>query len=184
MRTFACVIFILLQPFAVLPQKPIDHGGKIETKYDGFSFETVMRLQRMKVNCTGFKGNFQDYCVSMDVTLHCPGIQVSHVRSVTLQLIFETGNWNEAHPPDQRELSIVSDTKTLRLGKMRLIPKANAVLQEKTIETLEATLSYDVFKKIAQSESLKMQVGRSAFELRDKNLAALRDLDNRVIKTQ
>ena len=58
---------------AAIAPEPVKHGGKIETKYDGFNYETVMRLRKMKVNCDGFKDKFKDACVSIEVTLHCPG---------------------------------------------------------------------------------------------------------------
>ena len=74
-----CVLLILVQALVVLPQKPINHGGKIESRYDGVAFETVMRLRKMKVDCEGFKDNFKDGCVSIDVALHCPGAQVRYV---------------------------------------------------------------------------------------------------------
>ena len=176
------VLLILVQALVVLPQKPINHGGKIESRYDGVAFETVMRLRKMKVDCGAFKDNFKDGCVSIDVALHCPGAQVSYVGSVTLQLIFETKSWNQAHGPNQRELSIVADAQTLKVGRMRLVPKGDTVMEEKMIETLEATLPYVAFKKIVQSQSIELQVGPSTVELREKNLAALRDLDNRVVK--
>ena len=177
-----CVLLILVQALVVLPQKPINHGGKIESRYDGVEYETVMRLRKMKVGCGGFKDNFKDGCVSIDVALHCPGTQVSHVGSVTLQLIFETKSWDQSHAPNQRELSIVADAETLKVGRMRLVPKGDTVMQETMTETLEATLPYDVFKKIAQSQSIEFQVGPSTVELREKNLLALRDLDSRVVK--
>jgi hypothetical protein len=182
--TLLCGVILFLQSTTVVPQNPINHGGKIETKYDGFAFETVMRLQKMKVNCNGFKGNFKDYCVSIDVALHCPGIQLNHVKNVTLQLLFETRSWDEPHPANQRELSVVADTVTLRLGKMRLIRRPNAVMQETMVETLEATIPYDVFKRLAQSQSIEFQVGNDKVGLSDKNLAALRDLNNRVLQSQ
>ena len=178
----ACLI-ILGQALVVLPQKPINHGGKIETKYDGVAFETVLRLRKMKVNCGGFKDNFtKDGCVSIDVILHCPGTQVSHVGSVSLQVIFDTKSWDQSHAPNQRELTVVVDAETLKLGKMRLVPKGDTVMQETMTETLETTLPYDTFKKIAQSQSIELQVGPSLIGLKDKNLAALRDLDSRIIK--
>ena len=49
------------------------------------------------------------------------------------------------------------------------------------VETLEATIPYAAFKKIALSQSVQMQVGASMFELREKNRLALKDLDSRVI---
>jgi hypothetical protein len=52
------------------------------------------------------------------------------------------------------------------------------------VETLETTLPYSVFKKLAQSKSLEFQVGNDKVELNEKNLAALRDLDSRVLKSQ
>jgi hypothetical protein len=78
----------------------------------------------------------------------------------------------------------MTDTETLRLGKMRLIRRPNAVLQEKMVETLETNLPYNVFKKLARSQSIEFQVGNDKVELNEKNLAALRDLDNRVLKSQ
>lgn len=180
----ACGFVILFHSLVVLPQKPINHGGKIETKYDGFAFETVLKLRKMKVSCDGFKGNFKDGCVSIEVALHCPGTQVSHVGTVSLQLIFETADWNHAHGPNQRELLLVADAETVHLGKMRLVPSQTSEWGEKMVETLEATMSYDVFKKMIASQSIEMQVGPSTVALRDKNLAALRDLDYRVIATK
>src|SRR5690348_10157903 len=49
-----CVL-ALVHPTAILSQvqsgapaaqKPVNHGGKIESKYDGFNHETVLRLQK------------------------------------------------------------------------------------------------------------------------------------------
>jgi hypothetical protein len=179
--TAACLI-ILAQALVVLPQKPINHGGKIESRYDGVAFETVLRLRKMKVDCGGFKDNFKDGCVSIDVALHCPGTQVSHVGSVTLQVIFDTKSWDQSHAPNQRELSVIADAETVSLGRMRLVPRGDTVMQETMTETLEATLPYDVFKKIAQAQSIELQVGPSTVTLKEKNLAALRDLNSRVIR--
>src|ERR1700730_4690940 len=53
-----------------------DHGGVIESKYDGFSQETVLTLRKMRVTCAGAKRNFKDACVSVVVSLHCPGMQL------------------------------------------------------------------------------------------------------------
>ena len=55
-----CCAVLLLQPGGARPQDQlVKHGGKIETKYDGFNYETVMRLRRMKVNCDGIKDKFK-----------------------------------------------------------------------------------------------------------------------------
>lgn len=180
----ACVAIVLVNSAIALPQKPINHGGKIETRYDGFTFETIMKLRKMKVSCDGFKDNFKEGCVSIEVALHCPGTQVSHVGSVKVQLIFETANWNQAHGPNQRELSLVTDSETVRLGRMQLIPTQTSEWSEKMVETLEATIPYEAFKKMVTSQSVEMQVGGSTVALREKNLLALRDLDSRVIATK
>jgi hypothetical protein len=180
--TIVCGALITLNAVAALPQEPIKHGGKIETKYDGFAFETVMRLRKMKVTCAGFKGNFKNGCVSIDVALHCPGTQISHVGKVTLQLIFELKDWGELHAFDQRDLSLVADTETMRLGRMRRVATGDTFVHATTTETLEASLTYDVFKKMVAAQSIEMQVGPSKIELREKNLAALRDLNSRVVK--
>jgi hypothetical protein len=47
-------------------------------------------------------------------------------------------------------------------------------------EVLEVTMPYAVFTQIARAQAVEMKVGKSEFELRPQNLAALRDLNNRV----
>jgi hypothetical protein len=195
MLVFGCSLVLLFGSAGAVPQglpmssaalasdEIINHGGKIETKYDGFNHETVMRLRKMKVTCTGFKDSFKDGCVSIDVTLHCPGVQLNYVGSVTLQLVFETKDWSQAHPWDQRELSVVTDGSTLRFGRMTLVPKGDTLMAETMVETLEVTFPYKFFKKIALSQSVEIQLGKSIVELREKNRVALRDLNSRVMST-
>lgn len=178
-----CSAVLLFQPAGALPQepKPINHGGKIETKYDGFNYETIMRLRKMKVSCDGFKDKFKDACVSIEVALHCPGTQLHYVRHVTLQVVFENKDWVHLHPPDQRDLTIVTDTETLRLGKMSPVTKGQTGTWDTKVETLELQIPYAMFKKIAMSQTAQIQVGKSAVELREKNMLALKDLNSRVI---
>jgi len=178
-----CAAVLIFQPAGARPQSPeaVKHGGKIETRYDGFNFETVMRLNRMKVSCDGFKDKFKDACVSIEVTLHCPGTQINYVRHVTLQVVFENKDWVHFHGPDQRDLAIVTDTETLRLGRMSPVSKGEPGNWETKVEVLEAKIPYDAFKKMASAQSVEIQVGRSAVELREKNRLALKDLNSRVI---
>jgi hypothetical protein len=181
----SCAAVLVFQPAGAKPQstqtQPVKHGGKIETRYDGFNYETVMRLRKMKVNCDGFKDKFKDACVSIEVLLHCPGTQVNYVRDVTLQVVFENKDWVHIHAPDQRDLAILTDTETLRLGRMSPVRKDQPGTWDTKIEVLEAKMPYAVFKKMATSQSVEIQVGRDALELRANNIAALRDLDSRVI---
>ena len=182
----SCAAVLVFQPAGAKPQTPqspaalVKHGGKIETRYDGFNYETVMRLRKMKVNCDGFKDKFKDACVSIEVLLHCPGTQVNYVKQVTLQVVFENKDWVHLHPPDQRELTLVTDTETLRIGRMSPVSRDQPGWDTK-IEILEAKMPYAVFKKMAMAQSVEIQVGRDAVELRDKNIAALKDLNTRVI---
>lgn len=180
----SCSAMLLLQPAGAKPQgqQPVRHGGKIETKYDGFNYETTIRLRKMKVSCDGFKDKFKDACVSLEITLHCPGTQLNYVRHVTIQVVFENKDWVHLHGPDQRELMVVTDTETMRLGRMSPVSATPGTWDTK-VETLEAKIPYATFKKMAQAQSVGIQVGQSAVELREKNLAALRDLDSRVITT-
>lgn len=178
-----CAAILFFQPAAARPQsqQPINHGGRIETKYDGFNYETVMRLLKMKVSCDGFKDKFKDACVSIEVALHCPGTQVNYVRHVTLQVVFENKDWVHFHAPDQRELSVVVDTETLQLGRMTPVSKGRPGTWDTKVEVLEATIPYATFKKIALAQAVGIQVGRDSVTLREKNLAALKDLNSRVI---
>ena len=184
----SCAAVLVFQPAGAKPQspqspsQPAKHGGKIETKYDGFNYETVMRLRKMKVNCDGFKDQFKDACVSIEVMLHCPGTQVNYVKQVTLQVVFENKDWVHFHAPDQRDLTLVTDTETLRIGRMSPVSKDTPGTWDTKIEILEAKMPYAVFKKMATSQSVGIQVGRDAVELREKNIAALKDLNSRVIQ--
>ena len=180
----ACALVLLAQPAGAMPQsspEPVKHGAKIETRYDGFNYETVMRLRKMKVNCDGLKETFQDACVSIEVALHCPGTQVNYVRDVTLQVVFENKDWVHFHPPNQRDLKVVTDSETLQLGRMTPVSTSRPGTWDTKIEVLEAKIPYAAFKKIALSQSVGIQVGNDALELREKNRAALKDLNNRVI---
>ncbi len=177
-----CLTLTCLQPAALQALPPVsDHGGNIESKYDGFNHETIITLKKMKVTCAGTKGNFKDACVSVVASLYCPGIQLDYVRYARLQLIFQTKDWDQRHPVDQRELSVVADGETIRLGRMMLASQSTDVLMT---EVLEAMVPYKTFKQIAYAQVVEMQVGKSKFELREKNLLAFRDLNNRVMAKQ
>lgn len=168
------------QPFSgevVFASQPEEHGGQITSRYDGFNHETVVTLKKMKVTCAGKRGNFKNACVSIVAVLHCPGIQLDYVRHATLQLVFETKDWDQRHPLDQRELSVVANAETLHLGRMELLAQKFSTL---TSETLQIKVPYATFRKMALAETVELQVGASRFELREKNLDALRDLNNRV----
>lgn len=157
-------------------QTAVDHGGKIESKYDGFTHETVMTLKKMKVTCAG-KNVWKDVCVSLSASLHCPGKQLDYVRNAKLSLIFETKDWGRRHSPEDRDLTVATDSETLRLGRMTLVSQN---VDDFMTEVLETTLPYDTFRKIAKSQLVEMRVGKDTFELREKNLEAFRDLNNRV----
>jgi hypothetical protein len=164
---------------------PVNHGGKIETRYDGVVRETVVALKRMPVTCQSAKGlqsSLKGVCVSLEAVLHCPGRQLDYVRNATLQLTFETKDWDRRHPLDQRDLTVVADGETIRLGRMRLASQGVGEGWDNTDskEVLEADIPYDAFKKIAFATYVELSVGRTAFDLREKNLAALRDMNNRV----
>jgi hypothetical protein len=47
-------------------------------------------------------------------------------------------------------------------------------------ETLGIEFPYETFKKMAAAQFVEMQVGPTRFMLRNKNLDAFRDLNNRV----
>lgn len=179
----SCAAVLVLLPAAALSQdqETVKHGGKIETKYDGFKYETVMRLKKMKVSCDGFKDKFKDACVSIEIMLHCPGTQLNYVKHVTVQVMFENKDWVHFHAPDQRDLSVVTDTETLRLGRMENASNRTPGSWDTKSETLEIKIPYAAFKKIASSQTIEIQVGRDAVQLREKNVAALKDLDSRVL---
>jgi hypothetical protein len=175
-------LVLLFHPHATQAQSKPKHGGKIESRYDGFNYETLARLHKMKVSCDGVGDIFQkDACVSIDVTLRFPGSQLNYVRNVTLQVIFENKDWVRIHPLEQRDLSISTDSETFRLGRMNLITNKKPGQWDTKIEVLEATIPYETFKKIALAMQVEIKVGPGAVILRENNVAALRDLNSRVI---
>jgi hypothetical protein len=162
-----------------------DHGGKIETKYNGFDHEMVVTLQKMRVTCGAAKGMqsaLKDTCVSLLASLHCPGKQLDYVRQVRLQLIFETKDWTKRHALDERDLIVVADGERLTLGTMKLVNQDvnTSQLVDVMKEVLEVSLPYQTFQKIARAQVVEMKVGKTMFELGENNIAALRDLNNRV----
>jgi hypothetical protein len=163
----------------------LDHGGKIETKYDGFSHETVVTLKKMRITCGGAKGlqsTLEQTCVSLVASLHCPGKQLDYVRYAKLQLVFETKDWDKRHPLDERELFVVADGQRLRLGRMALATQN--VASDRGIdvmkEVLEVSVPYQTFNTIALAQTVEIKVGKTVFALQEKNLDALRDLNIRV----
>lgn len=165
--------------------EPVKHGGKIELRYDGVARETVVALRPMAVTCgsrKGAAGITSGVCVNLAVSLHCPGQQLDFVRHARLQLIFETKDWDQRHPPDQRELSAVADGETIPLGRLRLVSQdtGEGWLNNRMKEILEISVPYAAFEKLARAQFVELAVGRASFGLRDKNVAALRDLNSRV----
>ena len=165
------------------PQTP-EHGGVIESKYDGFNSETVVTLKKMKVSCGGksIKNTLKGSCVSLVASLHCPGSQLNYVRYAKLQLVFETKDWDKRHPLGERDLVAIADGERVKLGTMKLVNQDIDSVQfvDFMRELLEVSVTYQQFMKLAQAQSVEMQVGKTQFELRDKNLLALKDLNNRV----
>ena len=164
---------------------PLDHGGKIETNYDGFARETVVELKRMIVTCEAVRGlqsTLKGVCVSLRATLHCPGKQLDYVRRATLRLTFESKNWDARHPLGERELTAVADGETVRLGRMSLVSQgvSESWFAEDTKESLEVSVPYEAFLKLARAAHVEMSVGKTSFTLREKNIAAMRDMNNRV----
>jgi len=197
-----CLCLLLLQSASLLPKSlnpslaksasvsepnpsTLDHGGKIETKYDGFNYETVVTLKKMRVTCGGAKGlqsTLNQTCVSLVASLHCPGKQLDYVRYAKLQLIFETKDWDKRHPLDERELFVVADGQRLKLGRMGLVTQNVAGDRGLDVmkEVLEVLVAYKTFDTIAGAKMVEFKVGKSVFELQEKNLDALRDLNIRV----
>ena len=146
-----------LRTSLVLP----DHGGKIETKYDGFNHETAVTLQKMRVTCGD--GALKEACVGLLASLHCPGQQLDYVRYARLQLIFETKDWTKRHPLDERALIVVADGERLALGTMNLVKQDldTSQLIEVMKEVLEVSLPYEKFQKIARAQAVEMIVGKT-----------------------
>lgn len=163
----------------------LDHGGKIETKYDGFNHETVVTLKKMRITCGGAKGMqsaLKQTCISLAASLHCPGVQLDYVRYAKLQLIFETKDWDKRHPLEERELLVVADGERLKLGRMVLVTAdlAGDRLIDVMREVLEVSVPYATFDKIARGQVVEIKVGKTTFALQEKNVAALNDLTIRV----
>jgi hypothetical protein len=162
-----------------------DDEGEIETRYDGFADETIVTLKKMRVTCSGGKGmksTVKNTCISLEASLHCAGLQLGKVRYVQFRFIFESKDWDQRHALDERALVIVADNERISLGNMKLASQGVTTSQLVDVmrEVLEATFPYKTFDRIAQAQIVEVKVGPSTFELRDKNVLALKDLNNRV----
>ena len=165
---------------------PLNHGGKIETAYDGFARETVVSLKRMSVTCEagrGMESRFKNLCIRLEAVLHCPGKQLEYVRRATLRLTFEAKDWDARHSPNERQLSAVADGETIQLGTLRLVKQeaGEGWFDNRMKEVLELSVPYAAFERLARAQFVELAVGRTSFALRDKNVAALRDLNSRVL---
>ena len=171
------------QQTAVAPL-PLEHGGKIETNYDGFAHETVVALRKMRVACANAEGSgdLKNVCVSLQAALHCPGKQTDYVRRATIRITFESKSWDRRHDANERGLSAVADGETIRLGRMTPVSNevSDGLASEHMRETLEASVPYAAFLKLARASYVEFSVGRTTFALSVKNVAALRDMNNRV----
>jgi hypothetical protein len=105
------------------------------------------------------------------------------VRNVTVQIMFENKDWVHFHPPEQRDLAVLVETETLKLGRMQTVSASTPGKWDTKVEILETTIPYATFKKIALAQAVEIQVGHDRFELREKNRMALRDLTSRVIES-
>jgi hypothetical protein len=162
-----------------------EYDPKIQTRYDGFNHETVVTLSKTNITCGGAKGmqsTLKETCVSLVASLHCPGVQLDYVRYATLQLIFESKDWDRRHPLGERDLFVVADGDQLKLGTMTLARQGVDMNQLIDVmrEVLEVSLPYQNFKKIALAQTVEMKVGKTIFELQEQDVAALRELNNRV----
>lgn len=162
-----------------------EHDVKIDTKYDGFNHETIVTLRKTNITCGGGKGmqsTLKETCVSLVASLHCPGVQLDYVRYATVQLIFESKDWDRRHPLGERDLFVVANEEQLKLGAMTLSRQSVDMNQLIDVmrEVLEVSVPYQTFKKIALAQTVEMKVGKTMFELDEKDIAALRELNNRV----
>lgn len=73
-----------------------------------------------------------------------------------MQIIFQADDWDQRHSLSQRDLSIVADGVTYRVGRMTLAGLSTDTLMT---ETLEVTLSYATFVKIAKAEVVENESG-------------------------
>ena len=167
------------------PTRLPEYDANIETRYDGFNHETIVTLRKTKITCGGGKGmesTLKETCVSIVASLHCPGVQLDYVRYAKLQLVFETKDWDRRHPLGDRDLFVVADGEQLKLGTMTLGRQGVDLNQLIDVmrEVLEVSLPYQTFKKIALAQTVEMKVGKTRFELEEKDIAALRELNNRV----
>jgi hypothetical protein len=109
-------------------------------------------------------------------------VQLDYVRYAKLQLIFESKDWDRRHPLDERDLAVVADGEQFKLGTMALVKHGvdSTQLIDVMREVLDVSVPYQTFNKMARAQIVEMKVGKTMFELRESNIAALRDLNNRV----
>ena len=77
---------------------------------------------------------------------------------------------------------VVSVPAAYSLGRMNLLSQGvgEGWLAEDSKERLEISIPYETFLQLARASYVEFSVGKTTFALRDKNIAALRDMNNRV----
>ena len=167
------------------PTVTVPAGTQVAILLSAGSLTFGLMPKSMTVTCDrvkGAQGVIRGVCVNLSASLHCPGKQLDYVRYVRLRLAFEAKNWDNRHPLGERVLSAVADGETLKLGEMKLVKQdiGEGWFEERMKEVLEVAVPYATFEKLARAEFVELSVGKTAFALREKNVAALRDLNNRV----
>jgi hypothetical protein len=150
-----------------IPRGPFKHGFQVETKYDKFRDQTKITLD-CKVY---YKGPF---ALFLDVEGTYPKQSATPPESVQFGLTAMSG---KEHYKKSRHLIVLADGHRLDLGDLdRDVDEEEGFL---IFEKMLTTVPFRTILKIANSQSVEMQLNEIEFTLAPEALEALRDFASR-----
>jgi hypothetical protein len=148
-----------------------DLEDQIETEFNGFSNETIVRLKKTSLNCDSISGMLKKKCYGLEVSVHYQGQQRKVASKVKIRLTAENKDW---HNEAERSLQIVADKVRYDLGTMKLLSTQSKELTQ--VDILEQTISYPLFLKIASALTVKIKLGDKTMNLKPRIIAALKEI--------
>jgi hypothetical protein len=177
---FACVVSGAAQGDKETKSK-FKHRGKIQATYDPAQDRTVVAFQPYVVTA-----NFHDRNESIAITagfIHPGQALASRPQFIEFGVLSQSrGGW-QFEKENERELTLVIDGETIKLGAMKLVTARRFELGRGALfyrEDLAFTLPYESFVKMANAKKVAVKVGKTGLKLANEHLEVMRDLMSRA----
>ena len=167
-------------PNPIAPQHIDDPREFISTKYDKSKDATVVQLNPILVSDEEY------FASAYLLTVHNLFMQAYFVYQgktpsapPSVVMTFVSLKHAQRYYQKDRNLSFTVDGAPLDIGEAQLV-QFQAMGDNVLKEILSIEVPYDKFKSIANAKKLKMKLGKTEWDLKKKQLKALRDLAGRM----